>query len=83
MKTKEEILKSFGNTNFVSPYKLAKIESSLRGREIVPQKLYGYVRKNYITSTKSETGKIMISASDAVDYLIKQLSRDERLATQS
>jgi hypothetical protein len=80
---RREILKKFSSAKFVSPYRLAKIESELRGRTIVPQKIYGYVRKNYIAADLNSTGKIEIKFDEAVRYLERQLSRDEKLANKS
>ena len=58
---------------FYSPYKLSKLESTLRGKVIPPQKLYGYVRNGYIKSTKSTTDKIQISKEESIKYLTKQV----------
>jgi predicted site-specific integrase-resolvase len=62
--------------NFVSPYKLSKIESELRNTSIPPQKLYGYVSKGYIKSNLNSTGKIQISQKSASEYLEKTMKRN-------
>lgn len=54
-----------------SPYKVAKLESILRGKQIPPQKLYGYCRNGYIPFTTNSTGKMQISNSDTKLYLSK------------
>ncbi len=59
---------------FYSPYGVAKLESTLRGKNIPPQKLYGYVRNGYIQATKNSTGKLQISRTDVEDYLKKFVS---------
>lgn len=63
----EEIL----SEEFYSPYKVAKIESNLREKQIPPQKLYGYVRMGYIVSSTNSTGKLQISREDVFKYLEK------------
>ena len=59
-----------------SPYKVAKIESQLRGKNIPPQKLYGYVRQGYITATLNELNKMEITQEEARRYLVKTLSNN-------
>ena len=60
----------------VSPYRLGKIGSVLRGKEIPPQKLYGYVRQGYIKATLNELGKMQIAQEEARRYLLKTLSNN-------
>lgn len=67
MKDLSNILKD----EFYSPYRIAKIESQLRSKNIPPQKLYGYCRQGYIKFSKNSTGKIQISKSEATKYLTK------------
>jgi len=62
--------------NFVSPYKLSQIESTLRGSQIPPQKLYGYVSKGYVKATTGSTGKLQISRSEAAKYLERTMKRN-------
>jgi len=57
--------------DFISPYRLSKLESELRDVSIPPQKLYGYVRQGYIKATKNSTGKLQISRDAANEYLEK------------
>lgn len=57
--------------DFISPYRLSKLESELRGTTIPPQKLYGYVRQGYVKATKNSTGKLQISRENAEAYLEK------------
>ncbi len=57
---------------FVSPYRLAQIESQMRDRQIPPQKLYGYIRQGYIAAGANSTGKIQIARSEAARYLASQ-----------
>lgn len=59
---------------FVSPYRLAAIESIVRGKTIPPQKLYGYVRQGYIRKSVNSTGKLQISRNDCKEYLKKFVS---------
>lgn len=56
---------------FISPYKLAKLESDVRGVSIPPQKLYGYVRQGYVKATVNSTGKLAITRESALEYLSK------------
>ena len=59
--------------NFMSPYRLAKFESVLRGKTIPPQKLYGYLRQGYLKGSENSTGKIQISQDEAIRYLLTQV----------
>ena len=72
----ENIQNKLNDLDFVSPYKLSKIESELRGISIPPQKLYGYVSKGYISSTLNSTKKIQISSQEAEKYLEKTMKRN-------
>lgn len=57
---------------FMSPYRLAKVESSVRGKVIPPQKLYGYVRQGYIKTSLNSTGKVQVAKEEAIRYLKTQ-----------
>jgi len=65
----EKLLKS----EFYSPYKLAKIESILRGKTIPPQKLYGYCKAGYLAFSLNNLEKMQISKENARIYLQKQI----------
>lgn len=58
---------------FVSPYKLSKLESTLRNKRIPPQKLYGYIRNGYLKGSVNSTGKIQISRKEQIRYLNSQV----------
>ena len=60
----------------VSPYRLGKIESALRGKTIPPQKIYGYVRQGYISSSLNALGKMQISKEEATRYLLKTMANN-------
>ena len=60
----------------VSPYRLGKIESVLRGKTIPPQKIYGYVRQGYISSSLNALGKMQITKEEAIRYLLKTMANN-------
>ncbi len=70
----KEKLETVVTTPHVSPYRLAKIESQLRGKTIPPQKLYGYVAAGRIASSTNDLGKIQIVREEALRYLGTQVS---------
>lgn len=63
-------------SEFISPYRLGKIESVLRGKIVPPQKIYGYIRQGYIASELNELGKMTIARKEAVRYLVKTLEKN-------
>ena len=58
--------------DFMSPYRLSKLESQLRGKTVPPQKLYGYIRNGYLKASRNSTGKLQVARQDAEAYLTKQ-----------
>ncbi len=72
-----ELINSSVNSDKVSPYKLGKIESVVRGRLIPPQKIYGYVRAGYISCGKNELGKMEIEKKEAIRYLRKTMKVED------
>ena len=73
----EAVLDRLEKVGAVSPYRLGKLESEVRGRVIPPQKIYGYVRQGYIVATKNELGKLSISSGEAQAHLIKVAAKDQ------
>ena len=63
-------------TGFVSPYRLGKLESTVRGVTIPPQKIYGYVRHGYIQASLNDLGKQQISSEEAIRHLTKVAEKD-------
>ncbi len=66
------------NTQFVSgpisPYRLAKVLSEVMEREIAPQVLYTYTRKNdegeaRLRTSLNELGHQVVSAKDANEFI--------------
>ena len=72
---REKIEAMLTESNY-SPYRVGKIESVLRGKEIPPQKIYGYVRQGYISSTKNDLGKMQIERKEVLRYLMKTMTRN-------
>ncbi len=75
---KEEVLSSIHrlvDSDYVSPYKLGKIESVVRGRFIPPQKIYGYVRQGMIKSSLNNLGKMQIEKKEAIRHLVKTMTK--------
>jgi predicted site-specific integrase-resolvase len=72
MNTKTEAKPTF--TEAVTPYAMAKVVSTITGKTLPPQMFYNYARKGYITATKVEGGKLIISAEDANTWLAKYLT---------
>ncbi len=75
---KEELMKriiSLVGADYVSPYKLGKIESVVRGRFIPPQKIYGYVRQGMIKSSLNSLGKMQIEKKEAIRHLVSTMTR--------
>ncbi len=68
-----ELIESKLTQSSYSPYRVGKIESSLRGKVIPPQKIYGYVRQGYISSTKNELGKMSIDREEVLRYLTRTM----------
>ena len=65
------------NGEFISPYRLAKIEAILRNKpELPPQKIYGYIRQGYIKATLNDLGKMQVSKEESIRYLTKTLKRN-------
>lgn len=62
---------------FQSPYEVAKIESIARNRNIVPQKIYGYVREKRILAKKNALGHWQVSKEETLRYVEEQVARDE------
>ncbi len=69
-------IESLINSDELSPYRLGKVESVVRGKVIPPQKIYGYVRQGYIKSTKNQLGKMVISKEEAIRYLMKTMANN-------
>jgi hypothetical protein len=67
-------------TNDLSPYALAKALSEAAGKEIRPQMIYGYTRVNEdgearLATTLNSTGKQVVSAKDANEFIQGYLDR--------
>ena len=73
MTNKEQLIAAAVTEDFMSPYALAGIESSLRKVKVPPQKLYGYIRQGYLVATRNSTGKLQVSRDAAVQYLTRQV----------
>ena len=69
----EQLIDAAVTEDFMSPYRLAQIESDLRDLTVRPQKLYGYIRAGYLVATRNSTGKLQVSRDSAVTYLRKQV----------
>jgi hypothetical protein len=54
------------DTQFVSPYALAKVAG------VKPQMVYNYVRQGFIESTKGQNGEILIARADANAWLVRR-----------
>lgn len=66
-----------------SPYKIAKVETVARGKQIPPQKIYTYVRKNYIASSINKLNHIEVNFDDAVEYIERMLKKDAKKESES
>jgi len=62
--------------DFVSPYRLGKIEGNVRGRNVPTQKIYGYLKNGYIRASKNELGKYQIERSEAERHLTKTIAKE-------
>ena len=71
--SKEQKIAELSLPEFMSPYRLAKFESVVRGKTVPPQKLYGYIRAGYLQGTENSTGKIQVAREEAVRYLKSQI----------
>tara|TARA_R110000868_G_C10611612_1_gene741435 strand:+ start:100 stop:336 length:237 start_codon:yes stop_codon:yes gene_type:complete len=69
MKNSEEVFVDYVKEDFVSPYKLSKILSKVVGKNLPPQMMYNYVKKNIIASEINSTGKIEISKEIANEWM--------------
>ena len=62
------------NWSYISPYRLAKLEATLREKpELPPQKIYGYIRQGYIKASLNNLGKKQVAKEEVYRYLIKQV----------
>lgn len=74
--------------NSLSPYALAGILSEAAGKDIRPQMVYGATRLNEdgeasLRTTLSETGKQVVSAEDANEYIAGYLARQKARETKA
>ena len=63
-------------SDFVSPYRLAKICSVLVGYEVIPQMIYSYVSQKFIEVTLNDLGKKQISRVEATRWLKKYVVKN-------
>lgn len=63
--------------SFYSPYRLARIISSLVDREIPTQMMYGYVRAGRIAASLNSTKKIQIEREEALRFVTAYIERVE------
>jgi hypothetical protein len=64
----EELLK---DVEWISPYKLASIVSSVVGKHVREQMIYNYCKKGYIKSSRNDLQKLQISKNDALKFVEK------------
>jgi hypothetical protein len=62
---------------FYSPYRLARVVSSLVDREIPTQMMYGYVRAGRIGASLNSTKKIQIEREEALRFVTAYIERVE------
>jgi predicted site-specific integrase-resolvase len=74
MNVEQSVSKALEGVEFISPYRLAKVLQSLRGREVKPQMVYNYIKKGYIKGSTNSTGKHQVSKVEAEKFLTKQLT---------
>jgi len=62
--------------DWMSPYQLAGILTSLIGRKVHAPMIYQYVGKGWIPSSLSQTGKKIISRDDAIEWSAKYIAKN-------
>lgn len=65
-------------TNFISPYRLASILSSLVGYKINPQMMYNYKKNNMLVCSYSSTQKLQVAKDDAIQFCAKFVERNRK-----
>lgn len=59
-------------TEFVSPYRAAKIVSAEMERTIAPQVVYGLIKKDKIAASTNSTGKLQVTVDAVRAYFQKE-----------
>ena len=69
------IEKALGTAEVLSPYRLAKVATTLVGREVIAQLTYAYCRQGLIVASKDGKGKIEVKRADALVWLNKYVPK--------
>ena len=68
-------------SEFVSPYQLIKILNEVGEFNLPTQMGYNYTKKGLIKTSKNTTGKLQVSKTDAVEWIVKYITKKTNTTT--